>query len=166
MQNNMAGFGQSIRDWAGLGGDEQAEEAPPPSPADQPMSPDEIRQKRLARMAASTSSSESVSKKPNGGGRIDFSSPGLNLADSSMELDDNEGGVTPMEGVEEETAETTCPPRNSGVSFAPPRRVTSAPVFLPSNSLDARPLSSPRWRRRCPISLLLSPFRFLPLLQH
>ena len=131
----MSGFGQSIRDWAGLGG--EAGEAPPVPVADAPMSPDEIRQKRLAKMAGnSPASAENDAKKTKGAGRIDFSSPGLNLADSSMdlevELDDNSGGVTPMEGVEEEST----PYPNSGVSlplivaFALPCRCPSNPSRL------------------------------------
>jgi len=74
------------------------------------MSPDEIRAKRLARMGGGGSAEASKKGKKEDEGESD------NNMERSMELDDNDGGVTPMElemGAEDESSA----PESSKVSL-------------------------------------------------
>eukprot|EP00520_Triparma_pacifica_P017474 CAMPEP_0118638712 /NCGR_PEP_ID=MMETSP0785-20121206/3841_1 /TAXON_ID=91992 /ORGANISM="Bolidomonas pacifica, Strain CCMP 1866" /LENGTH=1167 /DNA_ID=CAMNT_0006530001 /DNA_START=130 /DNA_END=3631 /DNA_ORIENTATION=+ len=161
----MSGFGESIAQWAGLS---SSSAAPPPTPPsdDAPMSPEEIREKRLARMQGGlASSTPTADKGKKAKTRIDFNSPPLG-ADASMEVDvDNEGGVTPMEGVEETNAEdkndrkmmaSTMPNLGTTQSLPDPpsstlpaasatmRAISSPTSTMELNSSPSQPKSSPR----------------------
>ncbi|GMH92464.1 hypothetical protein TL16_g12355 [Triparma laevis f. inornata] len=163
--HTMSGFGDSLRAWANIGGDPDPPQEEPSIPTPQtPSDPDEIRRKRLARMAGSNSSNSprqssaptqmetTPVSNPGPRGRLDFTSPDLdmevaddndndNVNDNDEDLV-NEGGQTQTQ---KQLMSQTLDPAALRASTAPPFTSDRPPALL---SDHPSPRKTKRLRKR------------------